>query len=643
MSLIRQVWLLMIFTVVLAFAGSLTVSTRAARDYLETQLSFKNNDTAQLLALTLAQAKGDTVLMELALSAQFDTGFYEALRIRDARGQVLVERVADAQLLRRSAPAWFSEAIDIRPDAGRAQLSDGWRALGEVEVVSHTGFAHDELWRSAWQSAGWLGLLGLIAGLVAAWGVRNIRRPLDATVDQAQAIVDRRFITVPEPGVPELRRVSRAMNRTVEQLRGIFHDQARQVEQLRREANVDTVTGLDLRRHFLGRFGALLEREDGADAGGLLLVRLQGLAEMNQRAGRAATDAWLARVAQVLQGTGSADEDWLTGRLNGSDLAVVWSAVASDDALVDSLVDRLVPVLGAAPVPVRACLALIGWRHGQAVGSLLAQADEAMAEAEAQPAAAEARPVLVRQRDAVPSHPVGAQAWREGILRALADGGARLGGFPVLGRDGQALHEECPLRLRLDEGLQALSARDWLPMARRLHLLDQVDLTALRLVLEAIAADGRPRGVNLSPVSLLVPGFIAQVRQLVAAAGREVSRGLWIEVAEAGAVQHFEHLRELGLQVRPLGVRLGLEHVGEHLGELPRVLEAGLDYVKLDATMTQGLAADAPRAQFVAGTVLMLRGMGLMVIAEGVADAADLAALWAVEIDGATGPAVRLA
>ena len=642
MSLIRQVWLLMIFTVVLAFAGSLAVSTRAARDYLETQLSFKNNDTAQLLALTLSQAKGDLVQMELALSTQFDTGFYERLRIRDARGQVLVERVADPQVLRGAAPAWFSEAIDIRPAAGRAQLSDGWRALGEIEVVSHTGFAHDELWRSAWQSAGWLGLLGLIGGLMAAWGVRNIRRPLDATVDQAQAIVDRRFITVPEPGVPELRRVSRAMNRTVEQLRGIFQDQARQVEQLRRDANVDAVTGLDLRRHFLGRFGALLEREDGPDAGGLLLLRLQGLAELNQSAGRAATDAWLGQVGRALAGAAAADEDWLAGRLNGSDIAVVWSGAVHDESLVESLRDRLAPVIAAAPMPARACLAVVGWRHGQAVGALLAQVDEAMAEAEGLPASTDHRPVLVWQREPVDSHPVGAQAWREGILRALTEGGARLGGFPVLARDGQALHEECPLRLRMDTGPQALSARDWLPMARRLQLLDQVDLAARRLVLEAIAADGLARGVNLSPVSLLVPGFIAQVRQQVAQAGREVSRRLWIEVAEAGAVQHFEHLRELGLQVRPLGVRLGLEHAGEHLGDLPRVLEAGLDYVKLDATMTQGLAADPRRAQFVAGTVLMLRGMGLMVIAEGVADPADLAALWEVEIDGATGPAVRL-
>ena len=53
MSLIRQVWLLLSVTLVLAFAGAIGVSVHSARHYLQTQLDLKNNDTAQSLALTL--------------------------------------------------------------------------------------------------------------------------------------------------------------------------------------------------------------------------------------------------------------------------------------------------------------------------------------------------------------------------------------------------------------------------------------------------------------------------------------------------------------------------------------------------------------------------------------------------------------
>ena len=75
MSLIRQIWLLMLGTVLLAFAGSVTVAVESARGYLQTQLRLKNADNATSLALALSQQKGDNELMGLLMSAQFDTGY----------------------------------------------------------------------------------------------------------------------------------------------------------------------------------------------------------------------------------------------------------------------------------------------------------------------------------------------------------------------------------------------------------------------------------------------------------------------------------------------------------------------------------------------------------------------------------------
>ena len=117
---------------------------------------------------------------------------------------------------------------------------------------------------------------------------------------------------------------------------------------------------------------------------------------------------------------------------------------------------------------------------------------------------------------------------------------------------------------------------------------------------------------------------------------------LWLEVAESAAVERFELVREMCKQLRPLGVRIGLEHAGERLTRIEFLFEAGLDYVKLDASVVQGVAQDAPRSSFVAATVSMLHGLGLSVYAEGVSDAADIAELRQCGIDGVTGPAVRL-
>ncbi len=199
------------------------------------------------------------------------------------------------------------------------------------------------------------------------------------------------------------------------------------------------------------------------------------------------------------------------------------------------------------------------------------------------------------------------------------------------------IHLECPLRLQLGPQAPFEVAAHWLPLAIRSGLTCEADERALALALRAIANDGRPRGINISPASLADSGFAARLRTQLLAMPR-AARDVWLEVSESAAADHFEIVREFARQVRPTGARFGLEHAGERLSRIDRLFEAGLDYVKLDAAVTHGVAADASRASFVKGLVTMLHSLSLQVIAEGVSDGADAQALWACGVDGLTGP-----
>jgi EAL domain-containing protein (putative c-di-GMP-specific phosphodiesterase class I) len=234
----------------------------------------------------------------------------------------------------------------------------------------------------------------------------------------------------------------------------------------------------------------------------------------------------------------------------------------------------------------------------------------------------------------------GEQVWREHVREALNHDRVRLAEFPVVSAQGAVLHLESPLRLQLDEGGAFETAARWLPLAIRSRLTCDVDVRALALALEAVARDGQARGVNVSPASLLDSGFAARVRTLLLAAPR-AARGLWIEVDERAAVDDFDGVREFARQVRPTGARVGLEHAGERLSRIDRLFEAGLDYVKLDASIAHGVAADAQRAGFVEGLTTMLHSLSLQVIAEGVASEADALTLWACGLDGLTGPWIK--
>ena len=94
--------------------------------------------------------------------------------------------------------------------------------------------------------------------------------------------------------------------------------------------------------------------------------------------------------------------------------------------------------------------------------------------------------------------------------------------------------------------------------------------------------------------------------------------------------------------MRPFGTRVGLEHAGERLASLRPLLESGLDFVKLMASMGRGLAGDERRAALLRGTAQMLHGLGLATYLEGVTELSDLPDVWTAGVDGVTGPAVKV-
>ena len=631
MPLIRQIWLLLLGVVLLAVVGSVTVNVISARDTLQTQLRLKISDNAQSLALALSQQRGDPALMQLLMAAQFDTGYYRSIRLRRADGSVAFERNGPA--MPSKAPAWFTRLLPIESAPGIGHVSDGWRALGLVEVTSQVSYAYDELWSGAVRSSLWSVVVGLLAALLSLVVVRGIREPLDAAVNQAQALSEGRYVQVPEPRVPELRRLTAAMNGMVQRIRALFDAQASQLESLRRQAHCDPLTGLPHRNYFMERLSAALQREDGPAGGGLLLLRLANLADMNLLLGRENTDRALNIIAKALQTYSDQVHDCFAGRLNGSDFALCLPATGMTAETAQTLASALQAGLHSLGAKVAVHIGAVEIRHDHSVGTLMAAVDQALARAESRGPFA----VEVASDVTEPASVQGERGWRMQIAEALAANRTRLVAYPVLDARQELVHLECPLRIQLDHDGDFDPAARWLPLAVRGRLTSSTDSHALMLALQAIAQDGIPRGINVAAASLADGSFAAHVRHLIGEQPHLAAK-LWLEVDESVAVAQFGAAQEFGRLLRPLGVRFGLEHAGQRLHQIDRLFELGLDYVKLDASVCRGVARNEPAREFVKSTVTLLHALSLQVQAEGVIDGADAEALWACGIDAITGP-----
>jgi EAL domain-containing protein (putative c-di-GMP-specific phosphodiesterase class I)/GGDEF domain-containing protein len=635
MSMYRQLWLAVIISTLLALAGSLLASTLAARSYLAQQLSLKNADNATTLALALSQSHPDAVDIELTASALFDKGHYELVRISDPEGRVIVERSAPAGDY--DAPAWFVRNLPIVAQPGEAQISNGWQQIGTVTLISHSRFAYQALWQSVLEMIIALGLAGLVSGYLGTLILRRLRAPLQTVIGQAEAISERRFVTIDEPDVPELKTLAAAMNATVTRLKSLFDEEAGRLETVRREANCDALTGLANRSHFMARLRGAALADDSA-GGAVFIARLAHLAEVNHRLGREATDELLRRYAGVFSRIAGSLPDALAARLNGAEFALLVPAMAAPQDTGELLLQQLTQeAANYLPAQTTTWLACGHFTSGIEPGTILAQVDVALAAVEAEDRNG-LRLIDMREGNDAPRS---AEEWSNLIQQALAQRWVCLVDFPVRRLDGTLLHRECPLRLRFEADGEWQPAGRFLPVAERLRLTPQLDLAAVALGLDELEARPELSGlaINLSASSIQWPQFRSELQALLKR--RPGASRLWLEVSEVGALAHFDGFRALCLELKNLGCRLGIEHFGRQFSEIGRLHDLGLDYLKVDSSFIRGLDSHPGNQAFLKGLSTIAKGIGLLVIAEGVASEAELAALGAVGFDAATGPLIR--
>lgn len=637
MSMYRQLWLAIIASTLLALLGSLLAATLSARAYLVEQLTMKNADNAAALALSLGKRRPDAVEIELAVSALFDSGHYELIRVTDPFGKTLVERRA-AAADNNGVPDWFARALPIVAAPGRAQITSGWQQVGSIELISHSRFAYRALWRSVLEMIGALTAAGLVGGYLGSLVLRRLRQPLKAVIDQATAITERRFVTIEEPQVPELRRLAAAMNAMVGRLKAMFGEEAARLEAVRRDANCDALTGLANRANFMARLRENLADED-SHGGAMMLIRIVDLATLNQRLGRDPTDELLKRVGALIGRIADDHPEGLAARLNGADFAVLLPGVGDPRRLGEPLLEDIIAeceAFVAEGTPV--CMGIGHFPRGLDASAVLAQLDAALAAAENRGGSAIAEAQFAADEES----PKSGEQWTRLIQHALDQDWVRLISFPVVDLSGRLLHRECPLRLMLDEHGDWLPAGRFLPMAERLKLTPRIDLAAIVLGLRQLEADAAIPGlaINLSASSLQEEAFrrqlLAHLQQYPQAAAR-----LWLEVAETGALRHLDAFRSLVGACKGTGCRIGIEHFGRQSSQIGLLHDLGLDYLKIDAAFIRHLETNPGNQAFLKGLSAIAHGIGLLVIAEGVVSASELEALRQTGFDGATGPAIR--
>ncbi len=598
---------------------------------------------ADVLAQTLTGSLSGWPDRLAALPALARVAGLPLARISDDRGRTLA--TVSQAVPPHSAPAWFAAAMALPAQPAQVLLLIDGQAL-QLSALASPVESLDGLWQDLWVS---LLTLLVLAGTAAALRQRSQQRLLgavDQALTQAQHIGegDSSPDALAPVDVPALQPLADGLQQLLARQRKLLHAQAEQLEVMRVQAHSDGLTGLPNRRFFLATLDALLAGDGAAAGAGLLLLRLRDLQGMNQRIGHVATDHVLQALGQTLLSYPSRINRCGVGRLNGADFALLLPTGGLADETAQSLLQALRGPLSSIDPTASVAVGVVELRSPLRAVQALALADAALASAEAESgfAVAGAGAGGHSPADADDSAlPQGHASWQRSITRALLQGRAALGAYPVRTADGRQLHLDCPLRVQLSADGPLEPASRWLSQAIRSRLCATVDEKALSLALAAITRDGQARCINIAAQSVAEPEFIAAVSSRLAAAPDAACR-LWIDLPEILALERPQLVRDLSRRWRPLGVMLGLEHAGEALPRMPRLIDLGLDCVRIDSRFVNditGPEADGAR-RYLKGLVRLVQSVGLQACAEGVRSVDDLAVLWAMGFDAATGPAL---
>ncbi len=634
MSLMRQLWLAVIITTVMAFAGSLLVSIWSAQAYLTQQLEQKNVDIANSLALSMTQQDKDPVTIELQVTALFDTGYYQIISVTDPFGKIISQRIQDKS--DANVPSWFIKSFPISSKPGLAQVSDGWKQYGTVKVISHTQFAYQVLWEQAGKLLVWFLLGGSCAGMLGTLGLRTIGRSLNDVVNQAGAIGERRFITITEPRTPELRALAHAMNGMVERVRQMFNEAAARLEELLRRVNYDQLTGLPNRDYFMAYFKEQLAGRENVSHGILAVVRLPNLDAINEAVGRAGTDKLLKEIGQIFTDFSRQHEGAMSGRIKAGDIAV---ALPGENDPHD-LSQRLKKILDeqlVAKWPELADIYHLGsviFERGSNFGDILSRVDHALALAEGQGANASHAMGSDVQINIIPG-----EQWRTLLTQAVNTGNVKLVYYPVIKQDGAILHQEGVVRLQFEPSKPLMTAGDFMPVAARLNLTAMIDLEVIRLAIQHLSTITDDVAVNLSAETIGSWTFHTDLLKLLRS-NIKICPRLWFEVTEYGAFKHFDAFKDICLSLKYFGCHIGIEQFGQRLSESQKLTELGLDYVKIHPGLVDGIEQNKGNQEFLNRFCGIAHAVGAIVIAVGVKSEAELSILKSLGIDGATGPAI---
>jgi diguanylate cyclase (GGDEF)-like protein len=425
--------------------------------------------------------------------------------------------------------------------------------------------------------------------------------------------------------VPDLEELVRLLNGIADQAAGAW-EKALLLEQVHRQASIDSLTGLANRRIFTELLAARLHATDpDAKPVAVLFCDLDRFKGVNDVLGHAAGDELLVEVGRRLAACVRSDD--LVARLGGDEFTVLLRDV--DDEWSPRAFAAKVREAMAAPISIEGSEVVVHLSIGAVVAAPgSATVKEVLREADAAMYAAKSRGgdrLLTFEENMLLE-----RSERLDLEASLAAAAYEPEQWHVLYQPqveiatGRVVGAEALLRWRHPErGL--LTPDRFLPVAEETGIVIPLDQHVLRCALREAAqwrdlpgTDSDLRvAVNFSVRTLQSAGLVEMVQRSLEEAGVPGSC-LEIELTESSAVADPDSLGGILRSLAELGVTIAIDDVGTGYSSLALLHKLPAQRLKIDRSFVQRIPEDSSSRSVVEAVLLLADRLGQSVVAEGI-------------------------
>ena len=407
-------------------------------------------------------------------------------------------------------------------------------------------------------------------------------------------------------------------------------------EELDRLRKTDQLTQMNNRKTFTDRLSAFINDEHRADyRSAVLYIEPDGIADSQQELGMQGIDAYILDLANFIRGC--LDDDDLTARFSDHGFAAL---IKRDDksglleaanCIIESYSNHIID-LGDQTMSVSCSVGMA------TLGSLTRDADEIIAQARsAFGEAAQKGNTLTAYKPALTTVSSGESErdWVERIRHALNNHDFYTVQQSIVDLEGEneGLFEN---RTFMREEQGDTPASEFMLAAERHDLGGVIDRTVIPQLMAALAGTGDRHIITLSRNSVLDFSFPSWFKHQLEETEVEGSQ-LILQISAIAAEPNLKPTQRVVDELRDLGCGVVLAEFDNDRRTLQLLEYLSVNMVKLRPGLAQGLSANKSNQEIIKAVVKGIEPYDIIVVADEVEDASDLAVLWQCGVKLVTG------